>query len=82
MDGGRLGYMTFVSMVMVSQSPTRSALMCVCECVRVCVYFGICVSVMAFLSINNQPLCVGIVGILLTQDYSKVLQYSTAMNDP
>lgn len=47
--------------------------------VCVCVLMLKCVRVMAsFSSINNQPLVVGIVGILLIEYYSK----TTAMNDP
>lgn len=45
-DGGRLGYMTFVSMVMVSPSPTRRETVLWCVCVHACVYLWICV--MAF----------------------------------
>ena len=36
-DGGRLGYMTFVSMVMVSPSPTRRETVLWCVCVHACV---------------------------------------------
>lgn len=47
-------------------------------CVCVCISAFVCVCVMAFLSINNQRLVVGIVDILLIEYYSK----TTAMSDP
>lgn len=52
LDGGRLGYMTFVSMVMVSLSPTRNVLMCVRAscCIHVCVF---CVMAFFFFVVNK-----------------------------